>query len=272
MKRPMYKVMLVTDQVEVRNGFATFKDWATLGFDAPVLLEDVAQAKTLVAHGGVDAIAYLLPKSAGQELFTFLKEYKDIHCMEAAADELRLRRELNALRRALHEREEEVRRDDVLPMLQSDFFSGILCGAGYTRRELDERVQALKLDIECDAPTALVSLRMPQGDVFLDEIWRYGRERLENALRNLFEREDAKVRYVLHVINPHHMRLLAVPGQVLDTQSVEALVHEHLQRAQEDLKEYFDLDMDIRRVTIYDTFYALCEENAQNQNAHYVHA
>ena len=263
----MYKLMLVTDQKNIRDLFDQFDDWNTLGFERPVILDNISEAKAVLDRGGADAVSYLLPKDAGQEFFSFLSRHAEIVGVEPADNEERLRRELNVARRVLHEREEEPCYDDVLPMLQNDFYASILCGSSYSQENLEKRVQMLKLDICVDAPAAIASLRMPQGEIFLDEIWRYGRERLENALRNLFEREDHAIRYVLNMINPHHMRMLALPKQEIDAMTLETLMQEHLMNAQEDLKEYFDLEMDVHRISIYDSFYALCAANAQKKRA-----
>lgn len=257
----MYRLILVTDQKDVRDLFNRFKDWNTLGFEHPVVLQDVEEAKARLRRGEADAVSYLLPKDAGQDFFTFLGKHKELVGVEPAADEARLRRELNMTRRILHEREEELQYDDVLPMLQSDFYSSILCGASYSQESLENRVRVLKLDISMTSPAAMASLRMPQGEIFLDEIWRYGRNRLENALRNVFEREESAIRYVLHVINPHHMRMLALPKREMDAATLETLTQEHLEAAQEDLKEYFDLEMDVRRISVFDSFAALCLAN-----------
>lgn len=263
----MYRLMLVTDQKNIRDLFSNFRDWNTLGFEQPIVLENVDEAKERLQNGEADAVSYLLPKEAGQALFSFLSHHEELVGVEPADNEERLRRELNMTRRILHEREEEPAYDDVLPMLQSDFYSSILCGSSFSQENLEQRVRALKLDICVDAPAAIVSLRMPQGEIFLDEIWRYGRARLENALRNLFEREEETVRYVLHMLNPHHMRMLALPKAPIDASTLEMLTQEHLANAQEDLKEYFDLEMDVHHISVYDSFYALCASRAQKEQA-----
>lgn len=261
----MYKLMLVTDQKEVRDFFNRFSDWNLLGFERPTIFADVQEAKSYLCENHTDAVSYLLPKEQGQDFFTFLSGHREIVCVEPTGDEKRLRRELNTTRRVLLEREEELEVDDVLPMLQNDFYTSLLHGTTYSADELSMRVDMLKIEVVLDAPVSMASLRMPQGDVFLDEVWRYGSERLENALRNIFEREDERIRYVLHVINPHHMRMLGLPKVKLDEFSVRTLTQEHLHLAQEEIKEYFDLDMDIHWLTIFDSLYE-CSRFSQEKN------
>ena len=260
----MYKLMLVTDQGDITEAFRSFPEWAHMGFDVPILLSDVEEAKRRLSRQEADAVAYLLPKDAGQDFFSFLSSHPEVVGMEAASDHARLRRELGVTRRILLEREEQDGLDDVLPMLQSDFFQTVLQGAHFTQDELDRRVDMLKLHIRPDWPVCLISLRMPQGERFLDEVWRYGSERLENALRNIFEREEPDMSYVLQVLNPHHMRLLAYPKEALEPGDVELRVKEHMALAQEDLKEFFDLDIEIRKCIVYASLYALCAQGGGN--------
>ena len=41
----MYKLMLVTDQEDIREAFRSFPEWKQLGFEPPLLLNDVEEAK-----------------------------------------------------------------------------------------------------------------------------------------------------------------------------------------------------------------------------------
>ena len=76
----------------------------------------------------------------------------------------------------------------------------------YDRAKIDERMQALKTTpLDAHRPVATSSFRLPQGDYFLSEVWRYGRDRLENALKNIFENGNENMTFVLLIINPHHM-------------------------------------------------------------------
>ena len=93
-------------------------------------------------------------------------------------------------------------------------------------------------------------------------MWRYGRERLENALKNIFENGDPKMAFVLLIINPHHMRLIALPREEMSKEDVYDMMLAHLARCQTSLEQYFELDLSIKRVVPYDDLYALSRENA----------
>ena len=141
--------------------------------------------------------------------------------------------------------------------------SDLLRGAAFDRAKIDERMQSLKIEtLDARRPVATSSFRLPQGDYFLAEVWRYGRERLENALKNIFENGDPKMAFVLLIINPHHMRLIALPREEMSKEDVYDMMLAHLARCQTSLEQYFELDLSIKRVVPYDDLYALSRENA----------
>ena len=147
--------------------------------------------------------------------------------------------------------------------MQGDFLCELLRGAAFDQKRIDERVQLLKMDaIDPKRPVAMSSFRLPQGDYFLAEVWRYGRERLENALRNIFENGDSRMIFVLLIINPHHMRLIGVPREEMSEQEVYNQMTAHLARCQASLEQYFELTLDIKRIVRYVSLYALGRENA----------
>ena len=120
-----------------------------------------------------------------------------------------------------------------------------------------------KLDaLDAARPVVTSSFRLPQGDYFLSEVWRYGRDRLENALKNIFENGDPKMAFVLLIINPHHMRLLAAPREEMSKEEAYDRMMAHLASCQANLEQYFELTLTIKRVVPYDNLYALSRENA----------
>ena len=153
--------------------------------------------------------------------------------------------------------------DDLTRAMQGEFFCDLLRGAPYQAAHIDERMRSLKMQAtQPERPVAMASFRLPQGDYFLAEVWRYGRERLENALKNIFENGDDRMHFVLLIINPHHMRLLGLPREQMPREEAASLMSLHLERCRASLEAYFELTLDIKRVVSYDSLYALGRENA----------
>ena len=254
----MYRVLLVTDQGDVREAFASFSDWTALGFDPPRIVQTAQEATPLIESGAADAVAYVLPKEEGQSFFAFLARHPQVRCMEAASDPLRLRRALNSLRRALHERTATDDLSDVLPILQAEFLHSLLEGMPIEPEELRARAAALRIGLALDMPVCLARLRMPQGEVYLQEVWRYGHARLEVALRNFFERDEKDLRYVLGVHSPREIRLLACPKDAMQADALHRRMTERLAQGCAETLEYLELEVQVQSLTPYENLSALC--------------
>ena len=262
----MYKLLLVSDKEEIRTLYRRYAEWETLGFEQPTIAENAQKGIDLLSRNRFDAISCLLSVSEGKKFFAYLSRRPEMLGMETARNEERLRREISAARRTLSARDasrQNKQVDDYTRALQGEFLCDLLRGAAYDRAKIDERMQSLKMTtLDARRPVATSSFRLPQGDYFLSEVWRYGRERLENALKNIFENGDERMAFVLLIINPHHMRLIAMPREEMTKEDVYEQMVAHLVRCQASLEQYFELTLTIKRVVPYDDLYALSRENA----------
>ena len=262
----MYKLLLVSDKEDIRRLYADFDEWEKLGFEQPAVAANAQEGITLLRSKRFDAVSSLLSVSEGKKFFAYLSRRPEMLGMETARDEERLRRTISSARRTLSSKDaarQMKQVDDLTRALQGEFFCDLLRGAPYRAENIDERMHSLKMQsTQPDRPVAMASFRLPQGDYFLAEVWRYGRERLENALKNIFENGDERMHFVLLIINPHHMRLLGLPREDMTEQQVTEHMKMHLSRCQASLEAYFELALDIKRDVSYDSLYALGRENA----------
>jgi len=262
----MYKLLLVSDKAEIRSLYQDFAGWENLGFERPSVAANAQEGIALLSRSRYDAVSSLLSISEGKQFFAYLSRRPEMLGMETARDEARLRREISRARRTLSSRDaarQTKQVDDLTRAMQGEFFCDLLRGAALDQTRIDERVQLLKMSaIAPKRPVAMSSFRLPQGDYFLAEVWRYGRERLENALKNIFENGDSRMLFILLIINPHHMRLIGVPREEMSEEEVYSQMSTHLVRCQASLEEYFELTLDIKRIVRYESLYALGRENA----------
>lgn len=254
----MFRVLLVTDQQEVREVFASFEDWTSLGFDRPQMVQTAKEGMLLVDSGVVDAVAYSLSKEEGQGFFSFLAEHPGVRNLEAATDPLRLRRALGALRRALHERAGVDVLTDVLPILQTEFYHSLMEGAPLKRDDLYTRIAALQMQVAIDSPVCVAHLQLPQGEEYVEEVWRYGRNRLENALRTFFERDLQDMRFVLNVMSAREIKLLGCPKKPLTADDLCTRTQMRLAQGREETLEYLELEVQVQTLLLYDNLPALC--------------
>ena len=262
----MYKLLLVSDKEEIRTLYRGYSEWENLGFEQPTIAENAQKGIELLSRNRFDAISCLLSVNEGKKFFAYLSKRPEMLGMETARDEERLRKEISTARRTLSARDASRQNkmvDDYTRALQGEFLCDLLRGAAYDRTKIDERMQALKTTpLDAHRPVATSSFRLPQGDYFLSEVWRYGRDRLENALKNIFENGNENMTFVLLIINPHHMRLIAMPREEMTKDEVYAQMVAHMARCQASLEQYFELTLTIKRIVLYDDLYALSRENA----------
>ncbi|MBQ7053310.1 MAG: hypothetical protein IJN79_11010 [Clostridia bacterium] len=267
----MYKLLLVSDREEIRALYEGFPEWEQLGFEHPVVAANAQEGISSLGKSRFDAVSSLLSVGEGKKFFAYLSRRPEMLGMETARDEARLRREISAARRTLSSRDaarQTKQVDDWTKAMQGEFLCDLLRGAPFDRARIDERMRSLKFrQIDASRPVAMSSFRLPQGDYFLAEVWRYGRERLENALKNIFENGDSRMFFILLIINPHHMRLIGVPREDMTQEEVYAQMQMHLSRCQASLESYFELSRDIKRIVGYESLYALGRENGL-RNAH----
>ena len=262
----MYKLLLVSDKEEIRTLYRGYSEWENLGFEQPTIAENAQKGIELLSRNRFDAISCLLSVNEGKKFFAYLSRRPEMLGMETARDEERLRREISAARRTLSARDasrQSKLADDYTRALQGELLCDLLRGAAYDRAKIDERMQSLKAtQLDAHRPVATSSFRLPQGDYFLSEVWRYGRDRLENALKNIFENGNENMTFVLLIINPHHMRLIALPREEMTKDEVYEQMVAHMARCQASLEQYFELTLTIKRIVLYDDLYALSRENA----------
>jgi len=262
----MYKLLLVSDKEEIRSLYAGFPDWENLGFEKPTIAANASGGIEQLGKNRFDAVSWLLSVKEGKSFSAYLARRPEMYGMTTVRNEDKLRAEISLARRQLSSRDAARKTkqvDDYTRAMQGEFFCDLLRGAAFSRDKIDERVRSLKMrDFDPENPVCLSSFRLPQGDYFLAEVWRYGRERLENALKNIFETSDDSMRYVLLIINPHHMRLLGIPATAMSKEEAHQLVSEHLASCRKSLEAYFELALDIKRIVPYDSLYALSKENA----------
>ena len=262
----MYRLLLVTDKEDIRSLYARFSDWENLGFEPPVIADNAQSGIDELNRQRFDAVSWLLSLGEGKKFFAHLRRRPEMLGMSTVRDENKLRREISNARRMLSSKDASRQMkqvDDLTRAMQGEFFCDLLRGGAPSMEKIDERVRSLQMtSVDPARPVCMASFRLPQGDYFLAEVWRYGRERLENALKNIFEDGDSRMHFVLLIINPHHMRIIGVPRVDMTTEDVYAQVAMHLESCQRSLEEFFELELEIKRIVPHESLYAFSKDNA----------
>ena len=259
----MFRLLLVTDKEEIRNLYREYPDWNHQGFEKPTIEGSVDAGIRALNSQKYDAVSWLLPIREGKKFCEQLSPF-GLYGMETVYDERRLRKDIGNARRELINRmreQQDSESDDVLVVLRESFLKDILKGNIRDIEECKERRISLALDeIGANLPIAVASFRIPEGDRFYQERWKYGRLRLENALSNAFGRGEGET-FVLSVINPHHMRVILLSAQNHEETDSYRRMANCISRARRILEQSFDLFLQIRWVNSYINLSAFIEDS-----------
>lgn len=248
----MYKLLVVTNQPEYAYLTNQPQDWETLGFQKPALARTADEAIEYMAKNNVDAIGYHLSSDQGVPLGAYLNDVRP------SLPIFRLRKtwdkQLLALvdARAILSRthsdftDEQYDEAAVLDILRNEFTHSLLVGDVHTTGEIKSRLRLLRARFAAEQPFALLTLCLPQGDVYMSDRWHYGSERLEVALRNFFGREVDGLYYALAVRTTREIRLAAIQRTGVPPISEDEILDRadaHAAEVIEQIKEYLDLDI-----------------------------
>ncbi len=266
----MYKLLLVTDREEVRNVFLRITDWINMSYHPITILSDVPQAIEYLETNSVDAVGYSVRYTDVSPLHQYLVERRpSLPIFQTHQHDDTLRTELARVRRFLDQMhgdhtDEGYDEEAILEYLRDELVHQLLAGEVASAAELKSRLKLVRAEISPTDPCFLFDFDMPQGEVYLSDRWRYGSERLENALRtNFFGRFIEGIYYGVAVLTPRHIRLIAFQRRDRGSQDVEQLsqvVQQRVQKVVGDIKQYLDLDLDLQEYRVLPNIYGMTQE------------
>ena len=213
----MYKLLLVTDREEVIDTFAKVQNLADMMMDPVTVIRDIPEAIAYLERNAVDAVGYSFRLTDPAPLHTYLMDvrpsmpiFQTHHHDNTLRDELvRVRAFLDRMR--MDDSQEGMDEAQALQYLRDELMHQLLAREIPSPAELKSRLKLVRAqNISTDKPAFLFDFDMPQGELYLDGRWRYGRQRLESALRNNFIGRYADgIHYGVAMLSPRHIRLIA---------------------------------------------------------------
>lgn len=269
----MYKLLLVTDREDVRDVFLRIKDWVNMSYHPITIISDVHQAIEYLETNGVDAVGYSVRFTDVSPLHQYLVERRpSLPIFQTHQHDETLRTELARIRGFLDRMhldysDADYDEEATLEYLRDELVHQLLAGEVLSAMELKSRLKLVRAGISPTEPCFLFDFDMPQGEVYLSDRWHYGSERLENALRtNFFGRFIEGIYYGVAVLTPRHIRLIAFQrgdANGRDLENLSNLVQQRVQKVVGDIKQYLDLDLDLKEYRVLPNIYSLtAEQNA----------
>ena len=257
----MYKLLLVTDREEVIDTFAKVQNLADMMMDPVTVIRDIPEAIAYLERNAVDAVGYSFRLTDPAPLHTYLMDvrpsmpiFQTHHHDNTLRDELvRVRAFLDRMR--MDDSQEGMDEAQALQYLRDELMHQLLAREIPSPAELKSRLKLVRAqNISTEKPAYLFDFDMPQGELYLDGRWRYGRQRLESALRNNFIGRYADgIHYGVAMLSPRHIRLIACQskgGKDESPQDCERRVRDYVEDKVSRIKQYLDLELELEQFTV----------------------
>ena len=257
----MYKLLLVTDREEVIDTFAKVQNLADMMMDPVTVIRDIPEAIAYLERNAVDAVGYSFRLTDPAPLHTYLMDvrpsmpiFQTHHHDNTLRDELvRVRAFLDRMR--MDDSQEGMDEAQALQYLRDELMHQLLAREIPSPAELKSRLKLVRAqNISTEKPAYLFDFDMPQGELYLDGRWRYGRQRLESALRNNFIGRYADgIHYGVAMLSPRHIRLIACQskgGKDESPQDCERRVRDYVEDKVSRVKQYLDLELELEQFTV----------------------
>ena len=268
----MYKLLLVTDREEVIDTFAKVQNLADMMMDPVTVIRDIPEAIAYLERNAVDAVGYSFRLTDPAPLHTYLMEvrpsmpiFQTHHHDNTLRDELvRVRAFLDRMR--MDDSQEGMDEAQALQYLRDELMHQLLAREIPSPAELKSRLKLVRAqNISTDKPAFLFDFDMPQGELYLDGRWRYGRQRLESALRNNFIGRYADgIHYGVAMLSPRHIRLIACQekgGSDENPQDCERRVRAYVDDKVSRVKQYLDLELELEQFTVLSSINEIADNN-----------
>ncbi len=266
----MYKILLATDREQIRSLFHR-QTWPFLGFSEPLYAGDSAKAISLLNSKAIDAIGFYFDAPMADELTKFLHyERPSLPVFMVCEDEEKQRtvlREMASVLNKMHSDMADAPYDDEMMrnMLRDELMHRLLSGEVEDFSVAERQLKLIRSHLSMTRPCKVYELDMPQGEVYVSEHTN-AMERLERALRNnFFGRYVDRIYYAVAVLTPRYIRVAALPQAGIDQEQhdFEARADSHVSESLGMIKEYLNLDIDIRGQGMIPTLRSFTE-SAQN--------
>ncbi len=287
----MYKLVVVDDEKEIRQGLAELIDWYDLGFDLIASFEDGKETIDYIGKNDVDIVLtdILMAEVSGLELAEYLyrnkpgvkvviisghKEFEyakkavefnvehyllkptDIDSIIEVFSQIRekLDRE-NATKIA--QREIQKRYKEIVPMLEEQFFSDLLAGCLGNEEQMKKKLGSMGLAIDIHTSGCMIAeIDMSGLEQEKSRKWAHGKDRLPIAIRNFFRFTKEDFSY-FPVFTGHCLKIVAVTPKIIEKGQMAAQVNLHLGEVLETVKKILGLDFYIGDKPHYGSLYEL---------------
>ena len=265
----MYKLLLVSDQEDVLNAFASIQNWELLGFKQPHIRHDFEGTKDSLAKHHADGICIAVNPDQEEQILAYLQQYfPNVSIFEAGHNEEEVLRYLSELKILLNRinadfYNERTNTRDILQTCRHEFFRKVINGKVKNSSDLRRNMRLLRSRMDADRPCLLIELDQSAPFDRLEGRWHYGKEQLEIALRTSFAGDLNGIHILPTVHSDGRILVLACPLHGVDTDmtvdTMTAMLTSYTADSIQHMKEYFGLELHISGIRVFPALTAMCE-------------
>ncbi len=251
----MFKLLLATDKPEVMQAFSKITDWDRLGYRTPRTASDADTAVDSLTHHHADAVLIAMEEEKEKKLIEAMScpHWHLRPIMRASADLNDMVKDLNELEMLLGRTHADYSNDPyseeaMMQLTRHEFFRKVISGKEQNPERIRRYMLLLRSKMDPDRPCVLLKFDLPDADGYLADHWKYGPDRLEVAMRNIFGAEKNGVRMLVSVQEDERIFLLACPmlyHEAPTGDELESMVIEHTEDAIRHVEDYLGIDMRI---------------------------
>lgn len=277
----MYNLIIVDDEEIIRNGFSKFVDWNRLNIKVVELFEDGKEAIEYLKKNDVDIVLtdIKMVEKTGLDVAKFIHEnkpyiktvfisgYKEFayakKAIEYKVENYILKptnfQKVNEIFKEMVKKIDEERMiQKQIPLLETQFINDLLFGAIHKKTEIEKRAVALGLGDKVFDACACFEFEIKDNQLFLENNWSYGKERLNMAISNFFKSLNKEMVYYPLFNESDDFTVFAYckKKNVLD---FEQLIKGEIKEICESIKGFIDLSIELLNFNCFNDFFELAK-------------
>jgi hypothetical protein len=270
----MYKLLLVSDQDDVLNAFASVENWELHGFKAPHIRHDFEGTVDSLAKHHADGICIAVSPEQEERIIDYLQEFfPDVPIFDPGHTEEEVLRYLYELRTLLNRIHADYsnERIDLRGKLQSirhEYFRKLIKGEVLSSNDLHRNMRLLRSRMDADRPCLLIQIAESVDIDKLEGRWHEGRDRLEVALRNSFSGDLNGFHILPTVHSDGRILVLACPLHGVDIEmtvdDMTAMLTNYSAECIAHMKDFFGVELHISEIRVLPALTSLCGETDQS--------
>lgn len=280
------------DEQTIREGLTNYVDWASLNFDVVAAFEDgketidyiqsndvdvVLTDIKMIEVSGIEVAKYIhhhMPKTkvvliSGHKEFEFAKQAIAFGVLHYILKPIKITEITQVFEELCHnltlEKEEldlqlqkDKQLDEIFDLIKEEFFRDLIMGALIDPKEIDKRIKLLDMDIDVNTcPFSLIDIKLDHYNDYIKTSWEYGKDRLDNALRNIFAGESDQTKFYTTLTTPGAFKIIAIGNPTSSLQSMDRDVRSYVNTIKDNISSIFNMELEILKIEAYSNIYDL---------------